>query len=72
MRLLICFYIHSLVLQNIIGKEKKQNEKKKNNDTVLCWEMIIISSKPTLSGRPLSIARRRTLQLASREIYDVK
>ena len=26
----------------------------------------------TLSGRPLSIARRRTLQLASREIYDVK
>ena len=73
MRLLICFYIHSLVLQNIIGKEKKTEWKKnKNNDTVLCWEMIIISSKPTLSGRPLSIARRRTLQLASREIYDVK
>ena len=31
------FYIHSLVLQIIIGKEKKQNEKKKqNNNTVLC------------------------------------
>ena len=65
-----CIYLFVFIFIHLFYKmyfERRKENEKNNNNTVLC-----ISSKLTLSGRPLSIARRRTLQLASREIYDVK